>query len=126
MCACRARQDVILPLSEPIKGVNGKLIHEIMIPKDTTIVIGILSANRNRAIWGEDATKWKPERWLSPLPDAVIEARIPGIYSNLCVAYLSPRNSVITSFRYRMTFLGGGRACMYVIPESYWHLHSQD
>ena len=56
-----------------------------MVPKDTTVVIGILSANRNRAIWGEDAAEWKPERWLSPLPKAVTEARIPGIYSSLYV-----------------------------------------
>ncbi|KAI1794335.1 cytochrome P450 [Ganoderma leucocontextum] len=88
------RQDALLPLSKPIKGVDGKMIHEIPIPKDTTIVVGILSANTNKAIWGEDAMEWKPERWLSPLPEAVSDAKIPGVYSNL------------------MTFLGGGRACI--------------
>ncbi|KAM5543445.1 hypothetical protein V8D89_002696 [Ganoderma adspersum] len=84
-----ARQDIILPLSEPIKGVDGKMIHEILVPKDTTIGIGILSANRSKAIWGEDAMAWKPERWLAPLPESVSKAKIPGIYSNL------------------MTFIGG-------------------
>lgn len=83
LTACRTRQDVILPLSEPIKGVNGKMIHEILVPKDTTIGVGILSANRSKAIWGEDAMEWKPERWLSPLPESVSKAKIPGIYSNL-------------------------------------------
>ena len=68
-----------------MKGLNGKMIHEILVPKDTTIVVGILSANRHKSIWGEDALQWKPERWLSPLPEAVIEAKIPGVYSNLCV-----------------------------------------
>ncbi|KAI0760477.1 cytochrome P450 [Fomes fomentarius] len=88
------RHDVVLPLSQTIMGVDGSMMHEIPVPKDTTVVIGIQSSNTNKAIWGEDAGEWKPERWLSPLPDTVTEARIPGIYSNL------------------MTFLGGGRACI--------------
>ncbi|KAI0754283.1 cytochrome P450 [Daedaleopsis nitida] len=88
------RQDVVLPLGQPIRGRDGSLIHEIPVPKDTTVIIGIRSSNQNKAIWGEDALEWKPERWLSPLPATVTEAKIPGIYSHL------------------MTFLGGGRACI--------------
>ena len=72
-----------MPLSEPIAGVDGTELHEIPVPKDTTVVVAIYSANRNKAIWGEDALKWKPERWLSPLPSSVTEAKIPGVYSNL-------------------------------------------
>ena len=83
MTTGRARQDTVLPLTEPMKGLNGKMIHEIVVPKDTTIVVGILSANRNKAIWGEDALEWKPERWLGPLPDTVTDAKVPGVYSNL-------------------------------------------
>lgn len=71
-------------------GVDGSMMHEILVPKDTTVVIGVQSSNTNKAIWGEDAGEWKPERWLSPLPDTVTEARIPGIYSNLCVCLLFP------------------------------------
>ncbi|TFK86200.1 cytochrome P450 [Polyporus arcularius HHB13444] len=88
------RQDVVLPLSEPVRGLDGKMMHEIPIPKDTTVVVGLLSSNTNKRIWGEDAMEWKPERWLSPLPEKVTEAKVPGVYSNL------------------MTFLGGGRACI--------------
>ncbi|EJF60519.1 cytochrome P450 [Dichomitus squalens LYAD-421 SS1] len=88
------RQDIVLPLSEPFQDIDGKMIQEIPVPKDTTIAVGILSANRNKAIWGEDAMEWKPERWLSPLPDAVTQAKIPGVYANL------------------MTFIGGSRACI--------------
>ncbi|KAH9944845.1 cytochrome P450 monooxygenase [Amylocystis lapponica] len=89
-----ARKDMVLPLSEPIRGLDGKMIHEIPIPKDTDLVIGVLGSNLNKAIWGVDALEWKPERWLSPLPSAVTEARIPGVYSNL------------------MTFMGGAKACI--------------
>ncbi|KAI0328038.1 cytochrome P450 [Cubamyces sp. BRFM 1775] len=88
------RQATVLPLSEPITGVDGTQIGEIVVPKDTTLLVGILACNRNKAIWGEDAMEWKPERWLSPLPDTVMEAKVPGIYSHL------------------MTFLGGGRSCI--------------
>jgi len=89
-----ASEDVILPLSHPISGLNGELISEIPVPKHTSLLVGIRASNRATEIWGEDAQEWKPERWLSPLPDTVVNARIPGVYSNL------------------MTFLGGGRACI--------------
>ncbi|KAI0716977.1 cytochrome P450 [Earliella scabrosa] len=88
------RQDVVLPLSQPVRGRDGKLITEIPLPKDTAVFVGVMSSNTNRALWGDDAYEWKPERWLSPLPEAVLDAKIPGVYSNL------------------MTFWGGGRACI--------------
>ena len=91
----RIRQDVVMPLSNPIRGVDGTMIHEIFVPKDTTVVIGILALNRSKAIWGEDAEEWKPERWLSPLPESVAEAKVPGIYSNLCV--YCARSSYVSS-----------------------------
>ena len=84
----------MLPLSAPIRGRDGKMIDAVVVPKDTAIGIGLLSANRSRAIWGEDAMEWKPQRWLEPLPESVTGAKMPGVYSNL------------------MTFMGGGRACM--------------
>ena len=74
---------MVLPLSEPIRGVDGTWMKEIPIPKDTRILVSIRGSNRNKSIWGEDAHEWKPERWLSPLPDSVIDARIPGVYSNM-------------------------------------------
>jgi len=89
-----ARKDIILPLSEPIRGLDGKLMHEIPIPKDTRLLIGIEGVNCNKALWGADALEWKPERWLSPLPAAVTDAHLPSVYSNM------------------MTFTGGPRACI--------------
>ena len=58
-------------------------MHEIHIPKGTHIMVAIQACNRNKALWGEDALVWKPERWLAPLPDALTQARVPGVYSNL-------------------------------------------
>ena len=80
----RTREDVVLPLSEPVRGKDGTLMTEIPIPKDTTVFVGVISSNTRKALWGEDAYEWKPERWLSKLPEAVLDAKIPGVYSNLC------------------------------------------
>ncbi|KAF8659050.1 hypothetical protein AX16_001922 [Volvariella volvacea WC 439] len=89
-----ARKDMILPLSKPVKGKDGRMMKELHIPKNTDVIVAIRASNRNPAIWGSDAYEWKPERWLSPLPEELSQARIPGIYSHL------------------MTFIGGGRACI--------------
>ncbi|PCH34772.1 cytochrome P450 [Wolfiporia cocos MD-104 SS10] len=89
-----ARKDMVLPLSAPIRGVDGKLMNEVPVPAGTGIIIGILACNRNPELWGADALEWRPERWLVPLPESVAKGRVPGVYSHL------------------MTFLGGGRACI--------------
>ncbi|TFY68014.1 hypothetical protein EVG20_g3720 [Dentipellis fragilis] len=85
------REDVVMPLAEPIQGTDGNLIHEVMIPNDTTVFINALGANRDPSVWGPDAHMWKPDRWLEPLPS---KTRIPGVYSNL------------------LTFSDGPRACI--------------
>ncbi len=73
----------MLPLQWPVEDVNGELMHEVFVPRGTNIFISITACNRNKKLWGDDAHEWKPERWLSPLPAAVSEAHIPGVYSNL-------------------------------------------
>ena len=72
-----------MPLSTPVKATDGTMLNEIFLPKNTDIMIGIRASNRNPALWGPDADEWKPDRWLAPLPDAVTQAHIPGVYSNL-------------------------------------------
>ena len=79
------RKDTILPLSTPIIGIDGREMNEILIPNNTNIIISMYAANRNPEIWGPDSYEWKPERWLNPLPEPVTDARIPGVYSHLCV-----------------------------------------
>ncbi|KAI4520759.1 cytochrome P450 [Schizophyllum commune Loenen D] len=87
-------KDVVMPFSHPITGVDGREMSDVFVPAHTPVLISALSANRNPELWGEDAAEWKPERWLKPLPQKVVDAHIPGVYSHL------------------MTFLGGGRACI--------------
>ncbi|KZV60392.1 cytochrome P450 [Peniophora sp. CONT] len=90
----QARKDHVLPLRHPITDVNGKIITEVFVPKGTVVMSANVAVNHSKAIWGADALEWKPERWLSPLPQSVQDARIPGVYSNT------------------MTFSGGARACI--------------
>ncbi|KAK7466278.1 hypothetical protein VKT23_005006 [Stygiomarasmius scandens] len=90
----RATQDTVVPFSKPVIGVDGTSISEVHLPKNTYILVSALNSNRNPEIWGPDALEWKPERWLSPLPNELIEAHLPGVYSHL------------------MTFNAGGRACI--------------
>lgn len=109
----RTRGDVVMPLMWPVKGVDGTDVQEIAVPKDTEIIISIFGANRDKRIWGPDAEEWKPERWLEPLPKSVADAHMPGVYASMSV--LSLLGFVIMlSFlsMFRMTFIGGGRACM--------------
>lgn len=87
-CDFRTRADIVVPLLKPITGVNGQLIREIPVQKDTPVIVGLRACNRSEAIWGPDAKEWKPERWLAPLPGSVAEAHVPGVYSNLYVIRL--------------------------------------
>ena len=81
--AARATQDTVLPLSSPIAGVDGRKIERLHVPKGTTVFVGIAAANRIKELWGEDAEEWKPERWLSPPPEPLIQSRMPGVYSHM-------------------------------------------
>jgi len=73
---------MVLPLSVPIIDESGNKLNEILVPNDTNIIVSIFGINRDPCIWGEDAAEWKPDRWLSPLPSSVTDARVPGIYAN--------------------------------------------
>ncbi|RDX47197.1 cytochrome P450 [Lentinus brumalis] len=89
-----AFEDASLPLSEPICSSDGTVIDSIPIPKGTNVLVAVRACNRHKVLWGDDAEEWKPERWLKPLPKAVENASLPGVYSNM------------------MTFVGGGRSCI--------------
>ncbi|RPD65435.1 cytochrome P450 [Lentinus tigrinus ALCF2SS1-7] len=87
-------QDVVMPVTEPIRMRDGTHTNAVPIPKGTRIIANVTACNRDPALWGPDANDWRPSRWLEPLPREVEEAHIPGVYSHL------------------MTFIGGSRACI--------------
>ncbi|KAI0329988.1 cytochrome P450 [Cubamyces sp. BRFM 1775] len=86
-----AVKDDAIPVSEPFIDRNGQMQESIRVSKGNSIDIPILSLNRSKKLWGEDALEFKPERWSNP-PESV--SSIPGVWSHL------------------LTFLGGPRACI--------------
>ncbi|KAL7411750.1 putative cytochrome P450 [Mrakia frigida] len=81
-----------IPLSTPVIGRDGKEMNEITIGKDVAIFIPILSMNRSEAIFGPDAKEFKPERWLSDIPQTAKELEVP--------------------FAHILTFIAGPRSCI--------------
>lgn len=108
----RARKDAVLPLSEPIRGIDGTYIESIFVPKGTHVSLGVLAINRDPLLWGDDANEWNPERWLKPLPKQLTEARVFGAYSHLYVHFTTLLHGIHELIVYSMTFLGGSRGCI--------------
>lgn len=87
-------QDDVIPLSKPVRQTDGSLVDRIPVPKGQAIIVSIVTYNRRKDIWGDDAEEFKPDRWLN-LPDAVRKNGIPGGH----LAFLAgPRNCVGSKF----------------------------
>ncbi|KAG8900785.1 hypothetical protein FRB99_005759 [Tulasnella sp. 403] len=86
-----ASKDSVIPVSEPYVDRYGVTRNEIRIAQGEIVILPIIAMNKDPRIWGEDAKKFKPERWLTP------EKRVsesPGVYAGI------------------MTFVGGHRGCI--------------
>lgn len=107
-----ARQASVLPLHQPIRSASGEMISSVHVPENTTLIISILASNHNKEIWGEDASEWRPERWLSPSGERLHLG--DGDSNSTSGASLGVKNGVKYPGVYglMMTFLGGGRACI--------------
>ena len=79
----RAAKDMVLPLATPVRGHDGRVMEELVVPEGTGMLLHYQGSNNTKELWGDDANEWKPERWLAPFPQALEDARIPGVYSNL-------------------------------------------
>ncbi|KZT70526.1 cytochrome P450 [Daedalea quercina L-15889] len=86
-----ARQDDVIPFGTPFEDRRGRVHDHVRIRKGMEVLIPIQSMNTSKAIWGEDAFDFRPERWEE---QPALAQSIPGIWGNL------------------MTFLGGPRACI--------------
>ncbi|KAH9968096.1 cytochrome P450 [Russula dissimulans] len=86
-----AKEDVVVPLSEPFTDRHGVERHEFRLRKGDVVIVPILAVHRRKSLWGEDADEFKPERWEA-IPEAA--KAIPGVFSNL------------------LTFITGTHACV--------------
>ncbi|KAG8694783.1 cytochrome P450-dit2, partial [Ceratobasidium sp. 423] len=88
-------EDAVLPLEYPVDTPSGK-ITSLPVKKGARIFMSNLYFNRNKAIWGDNADEFLPERWVGNKIDEVTQAgsRLPGVYSSM------------------MTFGSGSYACI--------------
>ncbi|KAG2364259.1 cytochrome P450 [Suillus spraguei] len=88
-----AAVDDVIPLSEPVCTVSGKMIDSISVAKGTLITISTAAINRSSTIWGPDAKEFKPDRWLT-------EDGITG------------KAKEVQGHRHLLTFVDGPRTCL--------------
>ncbi|KAG9098416.1 hypothetical protein FS749_003868 [Ceratobasidium sp. UAMH 11750] len=86
-----AEHEVHIPTSQAFKDLSGVERTSVLVQKGDLIILPILAMNRNKEIWGEDSTEFRPERW-DHLPEAA--KTMPGVWGNL------------------MTFINGNRSCI--------------
>ncbi|KAF1319103.1 Cytochrome p450, partial [Globisporangium splendens] len=54
------------------------------VPKGTRVVMAFYAAMRRKSVWGEDALRFKPERWLDPVTGQLIAVspyKFPAFYA---------------------------------------------
>ncbi|KAF7362982.1 Cytochrome P450 [Mycena venus] len=78
---------------KPLVTKSGKTITELSIPENTVLVVSLAGYNRNKDVFGEDADKFNPQRWLDGSLQEKATTKL-GVYGNL------------------MTFSSGHRACI--------------
>ncbi|KAJ7234598.1 cytochrome P450, partial [Mycena rebaudengoi] len=83
--------DDVLPLSIPYTDPTGIVHDNIPIRKGQQLYIPLLAVNTDKALWGEDAAEFKPDRW-DHLPEAV--KAIPSVWSNLMTFFAGPHNCI--------------------------------
>lgn len=86
----QASEDVVLPLAEPLMTKKG-LVTGIPVSKNQDLQISLAGYNRLPSVWGEDAEKWNPDRWIGKDWSKTVSV---GMTSNL------------------MTFSGGVQGCI--------------
>ncbi|KAG8862244.1 hypothetical protein FRB96_001823 [Tulasnella sp. 330] len=101
-----AMKDDVLPLRNSIRDPKtGKEMHNISIKKGQTIHVSHMAINRDKSVWGEDASEFKPERWMSTIPN-----------TNNCeqgaTHALPPPTGSTQGWNGTFTFLEGPRICI--------------
>ncbi|KAI5477516.1 hypothetical protein MNV49_006301 [Pseudohyphozyma bogoriensis] len=71
-----------LPLSTPIRYIDGTTTSEVTVKKGTKVYISVKAFNCNQEIFGEDADEFRPERW-SRTGEQAVGAGVAGAYSSI-------------------------------------------
>ena len=81
MGARQALEDEVIPLSRPLKLVDGRSITEIPVSKGQNIWINIPGYNRLPSIFGENPHEFSIDRWLDDRLDNL--PGLVGVYGNM-------------------------------------------
>ncbi|KAJ7627351.1 cytochrome P450 monooxygenase [Roridomyces roridus] len=92
-----AMADDVIPLSKPYVDARGLTYHSIEVKRGTTIRIPIAGVHRDKAIWGEDADLFNPERWET-IPESA--SNVPSVWGNLFTFLAGPHNCI--GFRFAL------------------------
>ncbi|KAE9396154.1 cytochrome P450 [Gymnopus androsaceus JB14] len=112
----RATEDSVVPLSKPVRGIDGQEITEVIVPKGTMVDISIINSNRNTDFWGSDAMEWNPSdgslpfRILSLMPRSQESTLICKPDTFQTWYFDSELTDCVLSNS--MTFIGGSRSCI--------------
>ncbi|KAJ7100873.1 cytochrome P450 [Mycena belliarum] len=86
-----ATDNCVLPLSQPITTTTGATVSEIPLLKGQRLYLSLGAYNRLTSLWGADAYRFRPSRWLENEP---CKGPALGPYASL------------------LTFLGGPTVCL--------------
>ncbi|KAF8170987.1 cytochrome P450, partial [Mycena galopus ATCC 62051] len=103
--------DDVLPLGTPSFDIHGKELKTLPIRKGQLVRVPIADVNIDIALWGEDSTKFRPERWAQ-IPKAA-EA-IPAVWGNMLTFLAGPRNCI--GFRFS---LAEQKALLFVLVRAF-------
>ena len=97
----QASQDAVIPLSAPVKTKTGEIITSVPVSKGQRVFLSITGYNRPvwsgptllhftylrnhrlKSVWGEDADKWRPERFLDTDENSVKPKTGLGVVGNI-------------------------------------------
>ncbi|KAF9004474.1 cytochrome P450, partial [Hymenopellis radicata] len=86
------REDVI-PLQSPITMTDGRTVTSFPVKAGERFIVPWTVLNVSPAIWGSDAAKFRPERWLEP--NGIPSSGLPrGPYSNIATFADGPRSCI--------------------------------
>jgi hypothetical protein len=77
------------PIYDKTTGVERK---EVLIEEGTSVYVGQSALNLSPAVWGEDAAKFRVDRWTNAgtgehvVAEGSTGVRTPGVYSQTCVS----------------------------------------
>ncbi|KAG6811664.1 hypothetical protein H0H92_006377 [Tricholoma furcatifolium] len=106
-------EDDVLPLSKPIKTLDGKFISSLPVGKGQIIHVSLSGYNRLKDIWGESAHDFVPERWINP--DELHKngsSSTFGVYSNLYVLLCHVITYHINHTVFSGNFVSGAQSCL--------------